>query len=105
MSLFNEYIRDLCISGSKIIPLCGLCDKMLFNWAQNLSENNFSTFLLFFLDNVPYLRFAFCAVIDGIQYKTGIGTTKKQARHSAAELALQEFLPTLEGCSHPGSQG
>ncbi|XP_075904139.1 adenosine deaminase domain-containing protein 1 isoform X2 [Nelusetta ayraudi] len=51
-------------------------------------------------DNIPYLRFAFCAVIDGIQYKTGIGTTKKEARHSAAELALREFLPTLEMCSN-----
>lgn len=64
-------------------------------------------FLLFiiFSDNIPYLRFAFCAVIDGIQYKTGIGTTKKEARHSAAELALQEFLPTLEVGSNHGGQG
>lgn len=54
---------------------------------------------------VPYLRFAFCAVIDGIQYKTGIGTTKKEARHSAAELALREFLPSLGGGIGPVSQG
>lgn len=43
--------------------------------------------------------------MDGIQYKTGIGTTKKEARHSAAELALREFLPTLEVCSNHGVQG
>lgn len=62
-------------------------------------------FRSWFSEHIPYLRFAFCAVIDGIQYKTGIGSTKKEARHSAAELALQEFLPTLEGGSHHDAQG
>lgn len=52
-----------------------------------------------FIGNVPYLCFAFCAVIDGIEYKTGMGTTKKEARHRAAELALQDVVPTLENRS------
>uniref|UniRef100_A0A3P8PU36 Adenosine deaminase domain containing 1 (testis-specific) n=1 Tax=Astatotilapia calliptera TaxID=8154 RepID=A0A3P8PU36_ASTCA len=44
----------------------------------------------------PGLYFAFCAVIDGVQYKTGIGVTKKEARLNAAELAFQDLQPTLE---------
>lgn len=35
-------------------------------------------------------------VIDGVEYKTGMGITKKEARLKAAELAVQELLPTLE---------
>ncbi|CAI5653068.1 unnamed protein product [Oreochromis niloticus] len=46
--------------------------------------------------NTTGLYFAFCAVIDGVQYKTGIGVTKKEARLNAAELAFQDLLPTLE---------
>ncbi|XP_042348891.1 adenosine deaminase domain-containing protein 1 [Plectropomus leopardus] len=46
--------------------------------------------------NIPGLCFAFCVVIDGRQYKTGMGITKKQARLQAAELALRDLLPTLE---------
>ncbi|XP_069388200.1 adenosine deaminase domain-containing protein 1 [Paralichthys olivaceus] len=46
--------------------------------------------------NVPGLYFAFCVVIDGVEYKTGMGTTKKNAKLKAAELALQDLLPTLE---------
>ncbi|XP_047441298.1 adenosine deaminase domain-containing protein 1 [Mugil cephalus] len=46
--------------------------------------------------NVPGLCFAFCAVIDGVEYKTGMGITKKEARLRAAELALQDLLPSLE---------
>nr|XP_033488727.1 adenosine deaminase domain-containing protein 1 isoform X4 [Epinephelus lanceolatus] len=45
--------------------------------------------------NITGLYFAFCVVIDGIEYKTGMGITKKEARRQAAELALQELLPTL----------
>ncbi|KAG7237956.1 hypothetical protein INR49_031472 [Caranx melampygus] len=41
--------------------------------------------------------FAFCVIIDGVEYKTGMGITKKDARLKAAELALQELLPTLDG--------
>nr|XP_020476314.1 adenosine deaminase domain-containing protein 1 isoform X1 [Monopterus albus] len=41
--------------------------------------------------------FAFCVVINGVQYKTGMGINKKQARLEAAELALQDLLPTLDG--------
>ncbi|KAM4621936.1 adenosine deaminase domain-containing protein 1 [Polymixia lowei] len=46
--------------------------------------------------NIPGLHFAFCVVIDGVTYQTGMGITKKEARLKAAELALQDFLPTLE---------
>ncbi|KAF5923339.1 hypothetical protein HPG69_006506 [Diceros bicornis minor] len=38
----------------------------------------------------PY--FAFCAVVDGIQYKTGLGLNKKESRSNAAKLALDELL-------------
>ncbi|XP_077388162.1 adenosine deaminase domain-containing protein 1 isoform X2 [Festucalex cinctus] len=46
--------------------------------------------------NVSGLFFAFCVVVDGVQYRTGMGTTKKEARLKAAELALEDLLPTLE---------
>lgn len=53
------------------------------------------------------LCFAFCAVIDGVEYKTGMGKTKKEARLKAAEVALQELLPTLENQNsiHPEVSG
>uniref|UniRef100_A0A3Q0SPC9 Adenosine deaminase domain containing 1 (testis-specific) n=1 Tax=Amphilophus citrinellus TaxID=61819 RepID=A0A3Q0SPC9_AMPCI len=51
--------------------------------------------------NVTGLYFAFCAVIDGVEYKTGIGTAKKEARLNAAQLALQDLLPTLETLDGP----
>lgn len=38
----------------------------------------------------PY--FAFCAVVDGVQYKTGLGQNKKESRSNAAKLALDELL-------------
>ncbi|NXD62681.1 ADAD1 protein, partial [Eolophus roseicapillus] len=38
----------------------------------------------------PY--FAFCAVVDGVCYKTGLGNTKKEAKQNAAKLALDELL-------------
>uniref|UniRef100_A0A8B9GGU8 Adenosine deaminase domain containing 1 n=1 Tax=Amazona collaria TaxID=241587 RepID=A0A8B9GGU8_9PSIT len=38
----------------------------------------------------PY--FAFCAVVDGVCYKTGLGNTKKEAKRNAAKLALHELL-------------
>lgn len=53
-------------------------------------------FFLFLLASTTGLYFAFCAVIDGVQYKTGIGVTKKEARLNAAELAFQDLQPTLE---------
>ncbi|XP_029021738.1 adenosine deaminase domain-containing protein 1 isoform X2 [Betta splendens] len=58
-------------------------------------------------DNIPGSYFAFCAVIDGVKYKTGMGITKKEARLKAAELALQDFLPSLESlkCSLPELSG
>lgn len=52
--------------------------------------------LILFSGNIPGLCFAFCAVIDGVEYKTGMGLNKKEARLRAAELALQDFLPSLE---------
>ncbi|XP_028569013.2 adenosine deaminase domain-containing protein 1 isoform X2 [Podarcis muralis] len=36
--------------------------------------------------------FAFCAVVDGIQYKTGLGQNKKESKSNAAKLALDELL-------------
>lgn len=56
----------------------------------------FMSFSCFLLASTTGLYFAFCAVIDGVQYKTGIGITKKEARLNAAELAFQDLLPTLE---------
>ncbi|NXX85907.1 ADAD1 protein, partial [Urocolius indicus] len=38
------------------------------------------------------LYFAFCAVVDGICYKTGLGRTKKESKFNAAKLALDELL-------------
>ncbi|NXR70398.1 ADAD1 protein, partial [Rhadina sibilatrix] len=38
----------------------------------------------------PY--FAFCAVINGVCYKTGLGKNKKQSKLNAAKLALAELL-------------
>ncbi|NXP63715.1 ADAD1 protein, partial [Chloropsis cyanopogon] len=38
----------------------------------------------------PY--FAFCAVINGVCYKTGLGRNKKESRLNAAKLALAELL-------------
>ncbi|XP_028657859.2 adenosine deaminase domain-containing protein 1 isoform X1 [Erpetoichthys calabaricus] len=46
-------------------------------------------------DSNPGLLFAFCAVINGIKYKTGLGKKKKDAKASAAKLALDELLQTL----------
>ncbi|XP_071411647.1 adenosine deaminase domain-containing protein 1 [Pithys albifrons albifrons] len=38
----------------------------------------------------PY--FAFCAVVNGVCYKTGLGRNKKQSKVAAAKLALAELL-------------
>ncbi|NXP22343.1 ADAD1 protein, partial [Scytalopus superciliaris] len=38
----------------------------------------------------PY--FAFCAVVNGVCYKTGLGRNKKQSKINAAKLALVELL-------------
>ncbi|XP_034399993.1 adenosine deaminase domain-containing protein 1 isoform X2 [Cyclopterus lumpus] len=46
--------------------------------------------------NIAGLYFAFCVVVDGVEYKTGMGTTKKAARLKAAQFALPDLLPTLE---------
>ncbi|NXA30945.1 ADAD1 protein, partial [Eudromia elegans] len=36
--------------------------------------------------------FAFCAVVDGVCYKTGLGQNKKESKSNAAKLALTELL-------------
>ncbi|KAJ0002785.1 hypothetical protein NQD34_007934 [Periophthalmus magnuspinnatus] len=46
-------------------------------------------------ENIQGFYFAFCVVIDGVEYKTGVGNTKKDARSNAAKLALEDLLPTL----------
>ncbi|XP_074677594.1 adenosine deaminase domain-containing protein 1 [Strix aluco] len=38
----------------------------------------------------PY--FAFCAMVDGVCYNTGLGRTKKESKLNAAKLALDELL-------------
>uniref|UniRef100_A0A671W6N7 Adenosine deaminase domain containing 1 (testis-specific) n=1 Tax=Sparus aurata TaxID=8175 RepID=A0A671W6N7_SPAAU len=42
--------------------------------------------------NIQGFYFAFCVVIDGVEYKTGMGMTKKEARLKAAVLAVQDLL-------------
>ncbi|XP_053317384.1 adenosine deaminase domain-containing protein 1 [Spea bombifrons] len=42
--------------------------------------------------NVFGAYFAFCAVVDGIEYKTGMGQSKKEAKANACKLALDELL-------------
>ncbi|KAG8454100.1 hypothetical protein GDO86_000658 [Hymenochirus boettgeri] len=42
--------------------------------------------------NVYGAYFAFCAVIDGIEYQTGMGQNKKEAKANAAKLALDNLL-------------
>ncbi|XP_041713443.1 adenosine deaminase domain-containing protein 1 [Coregonus clupeaformis] len=49
--------------------------------------------------NIPGFYFAFCVVVDGVKYKTGMGINKKEARARAAQLALEDLLPTLDGDS------
>ncbi|XP_041031824.1 adenosine deaminase domain-containing protein 1 [Carcharodon carcharias] len=44
--------------------------------------------------NVFGQYFAFCAVVDGVEYKTGMGQNKKEAKANAAQLALDELLDT-----------
>lgn len=51
---------------------------------------------LFSPANVYGFYFAFCALIDGVEYKTGIGKSKKEARLKAAQYALEDLLPTME---------
>ncbi|XP_066430789.1 adenosine deaminase domain-containing protein 1 [Eleutherodactylus coqui] len=55
--------------------------------------------------NVFGTYFAFCAVIDGIQYKTGMGQNKKEAKVNAAKLALDELLRYEESESYEAANG
>uniref|UniRef100_A0A8C5P6P1 Adenosine deaminase domain-containing protein 1 n=1 Tax=Leptobrachium leishanense TaxID=445787 RepID=A0A8C5P6P1_9ANUR len=50
--------------------------------------------------NVFGAYFAFCAVVDGIQYKTGMGQNKKEAKANASKLALDELLQSEEPEQH-----
>ncbi|XP_069832929.1 adenosine deaminase domain-containing protein 1 isoform X2 [Dendropsophus ebraccatus] len=52
--------------------------------------------------NVFGAYFAFCAIVDGIQYKTGMGQNKKEAKVNAAKLALDELLQYEETESYDG---
>ncbi|XP_075143268.1 adenosine deaminase domain-containing protein 1 [Leptodactylus fuscus] len=54
--------------------------------------------------NVYGAYFAFCAIVDGIQYKTGMGQNKKEAKSNAAKLALDELLQYEESESYGNSQ-
>nr|XP_060634958.1 adenosine deaminase domain-containing protein 1 isoform X1 [Anolis sagrei ordinatus]XP_060634959.1 adenosine deaminase domain-containing protein 1 isoform X1 [Anolis sagrei ordinatus] len=47
--------------------------------------------------NLMGAYFAFCAVVDGITYKTGLGQNKKESKSNAAKLALDELLQLEEG--------
>lgn len=51
-----------------------------------------SAFFFSFKGNVIRPYFAFCAVINGICYKTGLGKNKKESKSNAAKLALAELL-------------
>ncbi|MEE6461635.1 hypothetical protein FKM82_001354 [Ascaphus truei] len=46
--------------------------------------------------------FAFCAIIDGIEYKIGLGQNKKEAKVNAAKLALDEIFQYEESESKIG---
>lgn len=46
-------------------------------------------------ENIQGFYFAFCVKIDNVEYKTGVGNTKKDAKNYAAKLALEDLLPTL----------
>ncbi|XP_056294868.1 adenosine deaminase domain-containing protein 1 [Pseudoliparis swirei] len=52
-------------------------------------------------DIMAGLYFAFCVVVDGVEYKTGMGITKKAARLKAAQLALPDLLPALRSPKSP----
>lgn len=51
-----------------------------------------SAFFFSFKGNVIRPYFAFCAVINGVCYKTGLGKNKKESKSNAAKLALAELL-------------
>ncbi|KAM7331115.1 hypothetical protein ACRRTK_010304 [Alexandromys fortis] len=59
--------------------------------SQNQKEAS-NLFMLWTISNVMGPYFAFCAVVDGVQYKTGLGQNKKESRSNAAKLALDELL-------------
>uniref|UniRef100_A0A8D0GYY8 Adenosine deaminase domain-containing protein 1 n=1 Tax=Sphenodon punctatus TaxID=8508 RepID=A0A8D0GYY8_SPHPU len=42
--------------------------------------------------NVFGTYFAFCAMVDGVQYDTGLGQNKKESKSNAAKLALDKLL-------------
>lgn len=56
-------------------------------WFSSAKINKFN-----FSGNVFGQYFAFCAVVDGVEYKTGMGQNKKEAKANAAQLALDELL-------------
>uniref|UniRef100_A0A8C6IU14 Uncharacterized protein n=1 Tax=Melopsittacus undulatus TaxID=13146 RepID=A0A8C6IU14_MELUD len=57
--------------------------------------NHFTSCVSFsFIGSIIRPYFAFCAVVDGVCYKAGLGNTKKEAKLNAAKLALDELLNT-----------
>ncbi|KAK2493255.1 hypothetical protein MC885_019463 [Smutsia gigantea] len=60
--------------------------------SENYSLSNMASEVTQVTGNVMGPYFAFCAVVDGIQYKTGLGQNKKESRSNAAKLAFDELL-------------
>lgn len=60
------------------------------------TRNKYLLSFLHFEGNLLGAYFAFCAVVDGIQYKTGLGQNKKESKSNAAKLALDELLQLEE---------
>uniref|UniRef100_A0A672S1E3 Adenosine deaminase domain-containing protein 1 n=1 Tax=Sinocyclocheilus grahami TaxID=75366 RepID=A0A672S1E3_SINGR len=113
---FNDINNNKCLPGQPLSSFTKinskpksfpreLIDKYKQGDTHSLSAlYQFSQVLQFQLDmketvttaGITGFYFAFCAVIDGVQYKTGVGITKKEARAKASELALEEFIASLE---------
>ncbi|ELW62632.1 Adenosine deaminase domain-containing protein 1 [Tupaia chinensis] len=60
--------------------------------SESYSLSNMASKVTQVTGNVMGPYFPFCAMVDGIQYKTGLGQNKKESRSNAAKLALDELL-------------
>ncbi|KAM7247310.1 hypothetical protein CapIbe_001263, partial [Capra ibex] len=74
----------------EINPVSALHQFAQMQWVQLDLNETVTT------GNVMGPYFAFCAVVDAIQYKTGLGQNKKESRSSATKLALDELLQLNE---------
>uniref|UniRef100_A0A3B4A036 Uncharacterized protein n=1 Tax=Periophthalmus magnuspinnatus TaxID=409849 RepID=A0A3B4A036_9GOBI len=94
--------------SGRIVPKCTNPQTLIDRYMQGETHpvtllHQLSQILQFHLEiketggteNIQGFYFAFCVVIDGVEYKTGVGNTKKDARSNAAKLALEDLLPTL----------